>query len=114
MEAKELRIGNYYDGVRGIEQLTNAESLQEIESYPEKFKPIPLTEEWLLKFGLEFEDDLSQFIKVLGYDFGEFILHPLVRGGYLFSEGSIDKYIEHVHQLQNLYFALTGEELTCE
>ena len=105
MEAKELRIGNYYDGVRGIEQLTNAESLQEIESYPEKFKPIPLTEEWLLKFGFEFPQ-------------GEFCikgkLKIVVDCDPFIEVGKSGVELEYVHQLQNLYFALTGEELSCE
>lgn len=69
-------------------------------------KPIPITEERLLKFGFKrfpwglvkgnllFKDDLkcSNLILQVGNGFN--------------SE------IKYVHQLQNLYFALTGEELT--
>ena len=57
MKAQELRIGNYYlqDCLGGdISQIT-AEDILELYDYPleDYFKPIPLTEEWLLKFGFE-------------------------------------------------------------
>lgn len=94
---KELRIGNYYDGVRGIEQLTNAEALQEIESYPEKFKPIPLTEEWLLK--LNAPKHLAGF---------ELITHGRIRYSNDYGE---NLNADYVHELQNLVFAINGEEL---
>jgi len=38
------------------------------------------------------------------YEVGEFIFYG--------KHNSIEKPIKYVHQLQNLYFALTGEELT--
>jgi len=81
-----------------------------------KFKniePIPLTEEWLLKFGF---DKVGEW---MGIDFNP-------RMGMRFYNGNAaecditqdDKYIafkcgfiQYVHQLQNLYFALTGNEL---
>jgi len=31
---------------------------------------------------------------------------------YVTNHGCLDRKLEHVHQLQNLYHALTGEELT--
>lgn len=59
------------------------------------FSPLPITEECLKKFG--FDSKLAQFnVK------GRFILD-----GY----GMNEIEIKYVHQLQNLYFALTGEEL---
>lgn len=74
----------------------------------EVFKPIPLTEEWLLKFG--FSEKLGN------WELPNFRFHinkPMNFDGFLFCEGysvTTDK-IQFVHQLQNLYFALTGEEL---
>ena len=72
-------------------------------------KPIPLTEEWLLKFGFEKADEIY-FIEfnvysmtIKEYEKGRYILNPETHFNY------VD--IEYVHQLQNLYFALTGEEL---
>ena len=77
-------------------------------------EPIPLTEEWLLKFGFE-----KQMIKINDYtDFAyECIFESYEFALYQELEWSdIQKIILHtvkyVHQLQNLYYALTGEELT--
>ena len=65
----------------------------------EDLKPIPLTEEWLLKFGFR-ESNKYLFKYKLG----------LKKRGDNYFYDNIS--IKHVHQLQNLYFALTGEELT--
>lgn len=67
-------------------------------------QPIPLTEEWFVKFGFE-KTSLHYFKKdgiiILSEDdFFECLL------------GSVVVKLQYVHQLQNLYFNLTGEELT--
>jgi hypothetical protein len=72
----------------------------------EHLKPILLTEEWLLKFG--FEQGRNEWSKD-GECFEWF------SDGYYFTAGDgckIGLVIKYVHQLQNIYFALTGEELT--
>ena len=109
MKASELRIGNLVDSPRGIESISDAESLQEIESYPEKFKPIPLTEEWLLKFGFEIDNGLDKRYRKEN-DHIEVGLR-YIKSIKVFKLGFIGTEIKYVHQLQNLYFALTGEEL---
>lgn len=72
--------------------------------------PIPLTEERLIKFG--FQKD--------GYDYWVhneiyFELRDLNHGNYCLTvncgEYNIGKPIQYVHQLQNLFFSLTGTEL---
>ena len=76
----------------------------------EKIQPIPLTEEILLKFGFEKqhnEDDFDYWFKKgfcddILWEHSEGFCHSLNYGGD----------IKYVHQLQNLYFSLTGEELT--
>lgn len=115
MKASELRIGNYYNQFGNIHQVNHV-IIKDLTKAPEEqlwCKPIPLTEEWLLKFGF----------KSIGK------LHPTFQKVYLIEEGTLgDKYvlrvkinkhesificdIKYVHQLQNLYFALTSEELT--
>ena len=68
-------------------------------------KPIPITEEWLLKFG--FGKNVMYFDLVY-VELDEDGFYKLTDdNGDLVS--TIE--IKHVHQLQNLYFALTGEEL---
>ncbi len=70
------------------------------------YQPITLTEEWLLKFGFEkrsiIQENDSYYLN------GE-IVWVTKKGFRYFQNRNI---IQHVHQLQNLYFALTGEELT--
>ena len=76
----------------------------------ESVVPIPLTEEWLVKLGF---DGYSKYI--LG---GGRIRIKFVRNGTRtqtsFKNVAIPRQIKYVHQLQNLYFALTGEELVCQ
>jgi hypothetical protein len=70
----------------------------------EDVKPIPLTEEWLLKFGFEYSD--------LNGDSGLWKIPPFqIYGKYnqFIYDYRLD--VNYVHQLQNLYFALTYEEL---
>jgi hypothetical protein len=64
---------------------------------------ITLTEEWLVKFGV---NKLHKNIKVSYWN--DDFLHEQMT---LRINETLIK-IKHVHQLQNLYFALTGEELT--
>ena len=64
MDSKELRIGNYvyFKGVEvdvfSIEKnpidWERVNGVRCEENYVSAIKPIPLTEEWLLKFGFEF------------------------------------------------------------
>lgn len=119
LKANELRIGNYLNGKQGHVIITEIRenNIVKIQDNTSSFyvgtclKPIPLTKEWLLKFGFVFGIELQDFVKGK-HQFIE--LNCLC--GY-FSENDIFYYAEktklkYVHQLQNLYFALTGDELT--
>ena len=133
MKANEIRIGNFVTD----EFYESFSTIIEVESINEKginllieddgkwaeisdrwIEPeykfdllfgIPLTEEWLLKFG---------FVKIRGLHLckgytinsGEYLVYIDDRGVYLKTNKNI--VIKYVNQLQNLYFALTGEELT--
>lgn len=121
MKTTELRIGNlvklYFDkgsiiidaiGKDGINTNLNGSyyDLDDIE-------PIPLTEEWL-------ENNLSEYIDgSSGSEYGRFIpcggrlYIQVVEEPYLSDVKGEKKILEpkYVHQLQNLYFALTGQEL---
>ena len=110
MKSTELRIGDlvhyeYKEMSKDIE--VNITVFQELENftYRNRIKPIPLSEDWLLKFG--FDNSLVKDIYLaLGYN----VIHD--EGKYYFRHYGLTKEVEYVHQLQNLYFALTGEELT--
>jgi hypothetical protein len=85
------------------------------------FEPIPLTEEWLELFGFEKREssvcdsfyiginpithdwlfDLAWLKNMIDYSYEGY---PFYKNGY--------HEIKFVHQLQNLYYTLTGKELT--
>lgn len=118
IQANELRIGNYVKflnteiqvtGISNRFAATLIETKQFIDSKLFHYKPIPLTEEWLIKFG--FIKDGKEFNKWCGdYEYSFSFEYGFVFGQLV--DYSHEIKIKHVHQLQNLYFALTGEELT--
>ena len=65
--------------------------------------PIELTEEWLLKFGFE-KVNYTFWVKGLAVH-----NHDIVSFYMLYEQNRT--YIKYVHQLQNLYHSLCGEEL---
>ena len=111
MKATELRIGNWVQTKQTEKQFQVTTSTFEVLSVVEsQYKPIPLTEEWLVKFGFKFDGHCS-FWKSdieLTKDTGEEYYSVFNTHGNSLNRDGI---VEHVHQLQNLYFALTGEEL---
>ncbi len=118
MKAQELRIGNLLKISNKIGNLISVlendvlkisvNSNTNISAPIERFDPIPLTEEWLLKFGFEYTRILCGFNQYRN----KILELSITPNGYeiFFTYKWIN--IKYVHQLQNLYFALTGEELT--
>ena len=124
MKATELRIGNLVgfvrpentDEITGIFNGDNGEYLIKtkfLSGIPiGDYQPIPLTEEWLIKAGfskinLEFA---NRFV-LCGICIYETFNMKHEREGF-HADVHVLVNLEHVHQLQNLYFALTGKELT--
>jgi hypothetical protein len=107
IKANELRIGNLvYDNLGGTLKIKGIS----LESGLSHIKPIPLTEEWLLKFGFERQENNW---KTMDLHFATISWERLAGTALSFEKESIYlPNIKHVHQLQNLYFALTREELT--
>jgi len=89
---------------------------EEIEHFSE-FEGIDLTEEWLLKFGFNAKSVNHNFRIDSDIDFqissGQRVIETNERSSF-YLENNFGTKINYVHQLQNLYFALTGEELTLE
>ncbi|HNP08162.1 MAG TPA: hypothetical protein PKN99_11085 [Cyclobacteriaceae bacterium] len=104
MKASELRIGNWvYQGIEVPTQVVyNSVALFFVGSI--ELKPIRLTPEWLEKFGFE-----KERINVYWKDPMRLVIFP---DGLLYLANQRHVNIYYVHQLQNLYFALTGNELT--
>lgn len=116
MKANELRIGNYLMGKQGHVTVTEIRENNSVKIHDNTSSfyvgtcllPIPLTKEWLLKLGIIY-DEFHDLFQIGGYDIdcGDNYCH------FYFNEyGDWYKEIKYVHQLQNLYFALTQEELT--
>jgi hypothetical protein len=101
IKANELRIGNWFD-FNGRPMQVRPITINDI-FYGKIYEPLPLTEEWLIKFGFE-KTPLHYFKK-------DGIILSVEDFYYECFLGSNSVIIKYVHQLQNLYFALTGEEL---
>jgi hypothetical protein len=130
MKANELRIGNFVNRmgvithINGINKGVNHYTIRTPRFRlitTEQIDPIPLTEEWLKRFGFEVRESSTAKEFYIGENE---ITHD-----WLFSVVWLEKpelikapnapfyrngrhTIYYVHQLQNLFFALTGEELT--
>tara|TARA_R110002111_G_scaffold117530_1_gene179658 strand:- start:1308 stop:1625 length:318 start_codon:yes stop_codon:yes gene_type:complete len=103
MIANELRIGNYLEDDIGNLIKIDRDSLPFIVTkWIKCHHPIPLTEEWLVKFGFSLQS------KEMYFNYGMSIW----KCNEMFICNKNGMIIKHVHQLQNLYFALTNEELT--
>jgi hypothetical protein len=123
MKAIELRIGNYvkfdnhedeYYKVSGCDISELSDELIDLNA-----SPIPLTEEWLLKFGFirhhyDYANDVIYIKNIADNEIDnaefEWGVYPNELGSGIQIKNR--KSLKYVHEIQNLYFALTGEELT--
>lgn len=105
IKASELRIGNWVSNGEVDYQITGATILHlEIKPSDAIAKPIPISPEWLERMGFEKQTDWSYYFDDIYFSYNE--------TGDLTCRLRYYKTIcYYVHQLQNLYFALTGEEL---
>ncbi len=123
MKASELMIGNLVDD-NGLIETVISDHLINDEHYDglKGCLPIPLTEEWLLKFGFDINRLAGGILKVSSYktyEEKELEIWNTDNGIELMINNEPNdiclffslKNIKYVHQLQNLYFALTGNEL---
>lgn len=113
MKANELRIGNYVNtgNFHLPKYRGNYQVKEEWFKWSSKFKPIPLTEEWLLKMGFVVTETKAG-IECFYFGKRYSVFQPANTKVWLLVDG--EKGLcetKHIHQLQNLYFALTGCEL---
>lgn len=117
LRAQDLRIGNWVYDVGGIPaQIKKLNDSGKILLD----KPIPLTEDWLIRFGFEKpeyspywhspHDDSSDYVTGL-WDKHVFDLNDME---YIINQNPYDADVvkcDSVHTLMNLYHSLTGTEL---
>ena len=139
MFANELRIGNLIQtekygvkievkaifGKYGLECGNSGNDYDDYSPDIKDVKPIPLTEEWLIKFGFEAYSTHVNYIE-LQIKSNKPSNHVVIRYGLqrdyfnIFNHSECDftemQYlteVKFVHQLQNLFYCLSGgEELT--
>ena len=115
MKANELRIGNLVNKITTRDNdadltIVNAEDIFNVSADIDFYEPILLTEYWLYTFGFKkTEHKYYYFISLFECYFNKEL--DVLINGY---KSSLFISIKYVHQLQNLYFALTGEELECQ
>jgi len=111
MKPNELRIGNYvlYENPHSDRVVVQVKAV-DFQIGTHNLHPIPLTEEWLVKFGFVYRGIYYHFPN---NDIFKLEQYKLKNAYFLkHSTESLDSVrINYVHQLQNLIFALTGEEL---
>tara|TARA_R110000744_G_scaffold43803_1_gene97923 strand:+ start:53 stop:409 length:357 start_codon:yes stop_codon:yes gene_type:complete len=112
MKANELRVGNLVT-TGGVEQYVMSIDIDDPAEHRINdcqgiaYQPIPLTEEWLVRFGFENTNTKEN----PNYKKGFYICMVREHGINICNNHGFINDLNHVHQLQNLYFALTGEEL---
>lgn len=122
INANELRIGNYVsDNFASDSFFAQVKKLDFTRCHYGNFhscysdlKPIPITEEWLLKLGFENTYN-SDFQNKYELNSDRSVIHVSFKTNepvYVYVNNSYLRYTIHIHQLQNLYFALTQKELT--
>jgi hypothetical protein len=109
VKANELRIGNWVkfllDGT--YHQVKFIDFVNWDENEANQLEYIPISDEILKKCGFKEKNQYSSYFSINKFEFyiERDILHYDLFGGKSVK-------LKHLHQLQNLYFALTGQELT--
>ena len=136
MKAEELRIGNWVlskgkpiqvdEIFKAPDGWHDISCTKETHDLLEEVTPIPLTDEILLKAGFESytscyekvyfdNDEKYNVFRVMFNDLGYWVIleqkHGIDADGNITWIGLNMGTYKYLHQLQNLYFALTGEEL---
>ena len=133
IKPEELRLGNYvkdrggktiridffehfekdYDCKFGQKNFFNGDEVHPLTEYTQYAQPIALTEEWLLKFGFIKIENINCWVKNWGRNGAEFVKFDDYYKLFSYQLGNANyRVIEYgVHQLQNIFYAITNQEL---
>jgi hypothetical protein len=111
MNVKGIRIGNYLMRLDDTVFVVSSDDIQIIDKWSGSRdllpKPVPLTKEWMLKFHFNIDPYKNYELNNININRKTFEISIFTSDNWI----TIPVKIEYVHQLQNLYFDLTGEEL---
>lgn len=129
MTPNQVRVGNWVNNNEENYQITSA-TIAQLERGDSIANPILLTEEWLIRFGFEKEDkkpssNHSNYFSINIMDYKYSFAYADFREDWGFYHSYTDAIkeednnrfdfissgIKYVHQLQNLFYALSGNEL---
>lgn len=118
MNIEELRVGDWIviDSMNAFEQpntplrvsIDMFVALDRMELFKDQLQPIPLSPEILIKAGF-FKYNNAYVLKEPSTNMAKFEFS--IWENITYNTGEIEPPFDYVHQLQNLYFALTGKEL---
>lgn len=135
MNANELRLGNYVavpiqeqtpfriDAFEhlsdkftkvAMKQFIGGTEVHPLTWYGDDLQPIPVTKDWVIDFGFVFHNKIFAWVKTWG-DYGTVHVRYFEPYKLFFLELGDSKNIaldRGVHHFQNLFYDLTGEELT--
>jgi len=118
LKAPDLRVGNLV--LDSTKNTTRVESISIGEHHRIRYG-IPITSDRLINFGfVKTKVPMKIDIEYIDYRMGQFVLFILPKGivevEFCAAHNTIEERgylcaIKYVHQLQNIYYALTGKEL---
>lgn len=128
MKIQELRIGNlinqhgqitkvYHLDIGGKsfyrinDMPIHKETFRHRDTHELVYTPLPLTEEWLINFGFKKDSDIAFHIHSNNNHIIYIYFEEMRDCFAMIYNGSQFCTIQYVHQLQNLYYALTCTEL---
>lgn len=125
MRTPELRVNNYVgmnlsvlpDNIFKVSEVGSTMRVwqdKEIHYFDvDDLEPIPLTEEWLEKFGFKLIDMMFENVPMRYWRNDFIIVVDESKVVLLYNDKEIVTTVNvgYVHQLQNLFFCLTGREL---
>ncbi len=125
LKATEFRIGNLVNYLI-IDELDKRKQWYEVseidhddlyvlgikDEMNQDYQPIQITEKWLLNFGFLIVET-NKCVEAFRENFRYSIQQVNNSEQWFWCDGkNVITNLKYIHQLQNLYFAITGEELT--
>ena len=108
MKKEELMIGNLIK-INGIVVTIDERTIFDFDHDKIVKEPIPITEEWLLRFGF-FKYNNAYVLEKPSENIMNFKFS--IWNDFTYNSSEFPVELKSVHQLQNLYFCLCGTHLT--